>query len=307
MDFINQKKMNELIIISESTDVSTDKVISYLSHPFKRINIDIIGYTGLIQLINNQYENTVVWLRRGDFFKLFSTHPIRQLKSEYNSFVYYLFYLFEKTTTKTIGSLAKDYDHNKLKDIKIAESLGIKTPKTFIHNSNVHQDYKKEAAYITKMNKAPISLLVEKKIKLETGFTTVINKDFIENEVALFPSVIQEKIDKKFEVRTFFVEDEYYSMAIFSQADETTATDYRNYNRKKPNRVVPFSLPKELELKLKKLMHILELSTGSIDLIYSKDKQFYFLEVNPCGQFDWLSVNCNYNIEKSIATILESS
>lgn len=41
-------------------------------------------------------------------------------------------------------------------------------------------------------------------------------------------------------------------MEIFSQFDEETKIDYRNYNRVKPIRNVPFKLPKVIENKLKK-------------------------------------------------------
>ena len=47
------------------------------------------------------------------------------------------------------------------------------------------------------------------------------------------------------------------------------------------------------------------INTGSIDLIYSLSNEYVFLEVNPQGQFDWLSKNCNYYIEKDIAELLK--
>lgn len=90
-------------------------------------------------------------------------------------------------------------------------------------------------------------------------------------------------------------------MAIFSQNDENTEIDYRNYNRTKPNRMVPFKLTKELEYKLDNYMKKMDLDTGSIDLIYGKDGKFYFLEVNHLGQYDFLSQHCNYNLDKKIA------
>lgn len=44
-------------------------------------------------------------------------------------------------------------------------------------------------------------------------------------------------------------------MAIFSQNDDQTKVDFRNYNINKPNRNVPFMLPNELESKIKLLMN----------------------------------------------------
>src|SRR5690606_41647080 len=65
------------------------------------------------------------------------------------------------------------------------------------------------------------------------------------------------------------------------------------------NRTVAFNLPSDIENKLTKLMNVLSLNFGSIDMIVSKNREYYFLEVNPVGQFGMVSFPCNYNIERS--------
>ena len=52
------------------------------------------------------------------------------------------------------------------------------------------------------------------------------------------------------------------------------------------------------------LMHDLELNTGSIDLVLGQDGKYYFLEVNPCGQYRMTSDPCNYYLDKLIAKTL---
>ena len=90
-------------------------------------------------------------------------------------------------------------------------------------------------------------------------------------------------------------------MAIFSQNDPQTQMDFRRYQFEKPNRYVPYKLPKVLEGQLSALMQALDLDTGSIDLIRASDGRFVFLEVNPVGQFGMVSVPCNYYLEKKVA------
>ena len=63
-------------------------------------------------------------------------------------------------------------------------------------------------------------------------------------------------------------------------------------------------MPIEIENNLAELMKHLNLNSGSIDLIYGCDKKYYFLEVNPVGQFGMTSYPCNYYIEKKIANYL---
>ncbi len=93
-------------------------------------------------------------------------------------------------------------------------------------------------------------------------------------------------------------------MAIFSQNDDKTKVDYRNYNIEKPNRCAPYSLPQSVESKLFSLMKKIGLNMGSIDMIVTKNTEFVFLEVNPTGQFGWVSENCNYYLEQEIVNCL---
>lgn len=113
-------------------------------------------------------------------------------------------------------------------------------------------------------------------------------------------SFLQEKVEKDFEIRSFYLNGNIWSIAIFSQNDEQTKLDFRKYNDEKPNRNVRYNLPKSIEAKICKLMKDLDLNSGSLDFIKSGDK-FYFLEVNPIGQFLAVSTLCNYYLEKEVA------
>ena len=123
----------------------------------------------------------------------------------------------------------------------------------------------------------------------------------VSKEVEFFPSLIQHDQKKWIELRIFFINEDYYSMAIFSQNNTKTSTDFRNYDKERPNRMVPFLLPTHIKNKLNKLMKELGLDTGSIDMIVTKKREFIFLEVNPIGNIEMVSKNCNYPIERDIA------
>jgi D-alanine-D-alanine ligase-like ATP-grasp enzyme len=51
-------------------------------------------------------------------------------------------------------------------------------------------------------------------------------------------------------------------------------------------------------------MKDLSLKTGSVDFILDQNDKYYFLEVNPIGQFGMVSYPCNYNLEKKVAYFL---
>ena len=53
-------------------------------------------------------------------------------------------------------------------------------------------------------------------------------------------------------------------------------------------------------------MERLGLTTGSIDLMYDVNDKYYFLEVNPVGQFSMITTACGSNLEKKLALTLYS-
>lgn len=187
-----------------------------------------------------------------------------------------------------------------------AKYFGLKIPTSIITNSKVKLD-----AFLKKHKKIITKPLYETLFFNDQTYvcffkTEIVKKSDLlkQSKETFFPSLFQEYIEKDIEIRVFYIEGKFYSMAIFSQLDSKTMVDFRNYNEETPNRCVPYSLPKSLEKKIESLMKFLELNTGSIDLIKTKNKEYYFLEVNPTGQFGFVSKPCNYFIEEEIAKVL---
>ena len=53
-------------------------------------------------------------------------------------------------------------------------------------------------------------------------------------------------------------------------------------------------------------MSKLNLNCGSLDLVLDNNGIYYYLEVNPVGQFGMVSFPCNYYLEKKIAEFLST-
>lgn len=193
----------------------------------------------------------------------------------------------------------------KIETLLIAKRCGLHIPDTIITNNknDILKFKEKHRAIITK----PIS---ESQFFNYNGgsygiYTEEAGQDTIDNcRDDIFPSLVQEMIQKEFEIRVFYLDGRCYSMAIFSQADSKTNVDFRRYNGKKPNRTVPYKLPESVEENISSLMKSLDLNTGSIDIIKSVSGQYVFLEVNPTGQFGMVSHPCNYYLEHEIASYL---
>lgn len=196
--------------------------------------------------------------------------------------------------------------NDKIKTLLIARELNITIPKTIITNNKKELKLFLNTLSSDIITKAVYNLF---SLKYDNNFfqakTIKLSLDYINSlPQKIFPVLAQECIDKHYEIRSFYLKGNFFSMAIFSQTNEKTSIDYRNYDIENPNRTVPYKLPLYIEEKLSELMMKLNLDTGSIDLIKSKDGMYYFLEVNPVGQFGIISIPCNYYLEEHIAKLL---
>jgi ATP-GRASP peptide maturase of grasp-with-spasm system len=213
---------------------------------------------------------------------------------------YFMYKLLDKLPNK-IGSYFTA-DPSKLYMLYLAALNGLHIPQTLITTSKQDVcDWKELHNGI--ITKSIHNLVITETYGRRYVFYTEEVSDEVLNETPLkiFPSLIQKKLEKAYELRIFYLKGKFYSMAIFSQSDAQTAVDFRNYNFSKPNRNVPFRLPVAIEKQLKSLMDMLELETGSIDMVVTPEKEFIFLEVNPVGQFGQVAGPCNYPLYKEIA------
>ena len=194
---------------------------------------------------------------------------------------------------------------SKLLCLSKAKEQGIKVPETIItsNKEDVIRFRKKYKEIITKNSTQGV--FVYDKDQLLNVYTQLLSdKDIKDLPDYFFPTLFQEAIEKKVELRIFFIENEFYGSAIFSQQDEMTKVDFRNYNFNKPNRTPPFELNNSDKEKFRILMKNLNLNSGSIDCIINKRNELVFLEVNPIGQYAQVSNPCNYFLDKKIAEYL---
>ncbi len=218
---------------------------------------------------------------------------LREEEDKIKQFIYY-----ELISRKNvfIFNFVDTASNNKLIQLKLAKKSGLKIPNTKLINDFCNVDFYKKI--VTK----PLTkgITQKKGSSLFANYTTEIKKSDLD-ENTFFPSLIQEKIEKLYEVRSFYLDEKIYSMGILSQNNDKTSVDYRKYDKKNPNRYIPYKLPNEIEKKLIDLMKSLRLNCGSIDLIKDTNNEYVFLEVNPKGEFGFLSASCNYGLELVVA------
>jgi len=320
-----------ILIFSQSNDYSTFEVMKWLNHLGKsdvlRINSNEINAV-TFNVRNSDFSLRVngssialsdigaVWYRKGlnwlggqfaevaiDDHSRLTAYLNNTAKKESNKLSEYLHYLIEQTVP-VLGSAFKS-DLNKLTTLNLARTVGLKTPDCHVINERQLATRLLEDGhqYITKAMSDGVYLFdSEKDRKGYFTYTESFNADSLASYPdRIPPSFLQSKIEKDYELRVFYLDGRFFSWAIISQSSVQTSTDYRKYNYQKPNRVVPYSLPENLEQKLLDLFHKIGLNTGSVDLMVDSENDYYFLEINPVGQFGALSKSTNYQLELEIA------
>ena len=205
-----------------------------------------------------------------------------------------------------LGSSSKG-DLNKLAVLRAAASVGLTVPKFLISTSpQVLASQVSRTPSVTKAISDGLYLFDD--TLGSRGFysyTERVTSEALQNlPSTISPSLVQEEIRKRFDIRVFYLEGRMWAMAIFSQSDETTQVDFRKYNALRPNRTVAYQLPEEVKAHLDQLFRELDLNTGSADLVLDECGEHVFLEINPVGQFGMVSEPCNHYLERQVARSL---
>lgn len=315
--------MSTSIIISNRSDVSTNEVIDWLEYmgfKFERFNGESFIDKSLIEInLNNKelsynLDNWVggesiqnqIWFRRffpHDYYEELNA-ALRENNADILTNVFseintvFKFVLTVEDQNRGLGRR----NVNKLEALNSARKVGLDIPESLVTTCK-----KKVTDFKNRCGRIILKPLADSLSFRASGFsaavyTVEINEEKLSQfDERFFISLFQELLEKSFEIRTFYFDNKLYSMAIFSQQNEKTNVDFRKYDDNRPNRTVPYNLPLQIENKIHLLMKELNLDSGSIDIVRTKDGRFVFLEVNPVGQFGMVSYPCNYKLEKIIA------
>lgn len=100
------------------------------------------------------------------------------------------------------------------------------------------------------------------------------------------PCVLQEYIEKQFELRVTIIGHSVFTAHLDSQSNAGTSIDWRHYDVKMP--VKEGSLPVDVERRCVRFMESYGLAFSTMDLIVTRTGDYIFLENNPNGQWMWV-------------------
>jgi glutathione synthase/RimK-type ligase-like ATP-grasp enzyme len=304
-----------LLIITHKQDYTVDFVVNQLNAAavsYYRLNCDDLlnapyhlhfstaGGLDLGQLA----QVSAVWFRRVKPPQLpagTEPHVAEYVAGELLALLHNLYLLLD---CKWVSQPAAIYQaENKLYQLKIAGKLGFTLPDTLVTNErsallDFYQAHAGEVIIKPLFNSRPAQPSGQQQVlftnRLDPAHLTHLDR------YTLTPSIYQRNIAKAYEVRVTIVGTAVFAAAVDSQTSPVTHQDWRR--ARLPFRA--YELPPAVAQRCVALVEELHLRFGAIDLIRSVDGQYYFLEINPNGQWAWLEMECGLPISQALITEL---
>lgn len=229
--------------------------------------------------------NLCIDLEDKDFTEFEKGASVIFLNTEWRKLNEFIAYILQQ-----LPHLSIPYDNeNKLKTNEIAKKLGFKIPDSIIStNINNIESYfleKSEKSFVAKRISEFLSgeTLNGVYYQHESSIMKIANLKIFQKSI--FPSTSQKIINFDYEIRSLYVDGSISSVVRCSKSYEID---------------MPFILNDSIEIKIKNLMQMLNLKFGSIDLLIDEFDNYYFLEVNPHGQYDLIDVLGDFDVYQQI-------
>ena len=188
---------------------------------------------------------------------------------------------------------------NKMLQLKYARKNGMECPHTLLLNSIEDIELDKDTNYIMK---SLDTVLLRKGDKEAFVYSTVMTgEELMKSEFAAAPVVIQEYLYPKVDLRVTVIGEKVFAVKIVKEGIGI-AGDWR---REKDNvDFIEIELPEDIKKRCISIVNDLGLAFGGIDLILHNDI-YYFVEVNPTGEWAWLVNKSGLKIDKAICDYLQ--
>ncbi|MET8717357.1 ATP-grasp ribosomal peptide maturase [Streptomyces sp. NPDC004735] len=189
--------------------------------------------------------------------------------------------------------------------LKEARACGLRIPPTLI--TNRPQDVLDFAETMGDIVYKPVSspVLIEAG-QLKSVYTRRLREGDLKDTQGIDTTahLFQKWVSKDYEARLTMVGDRAFGAAIYAGSDashEDWRSDYSALT------YAAISVPTDVVSGMRRLMHRLGLRYGAADFVVDAQGDWTFLEVNPCGQWDWIQGNTELPIAEAIAHDLKGA
>jgi glutathione synthase/RimK-type ligase-like ATP-grasp enzyme len=319
--------MTKVLVITNKNDITSDFIIKKLKDreiDFYRFNTEDISKSCFISLdfqlnrfvlkdtiLQKEYklkEFTSIYFRRPEIPTFDSNNlSVGEYSFIKNEFLYAFegIYKILRDAYWVSPIYAIREAENKIYQLEIAQSIGLKIPNSIITNSFCDTlDFydRNNASCIIKPIKSGL-------IEDNTGKSKVIFTNHLKNrpdskeQIESAPNYFQSLIIKKYDVRVIVVGEKVFATLIHSQNYIETQVDWRRGENILQH--TKFELFDDIKEKCVELLKVLNLRFGAIDFIIDTNEELVFLEINPNGQWAWIEKQTGYEISNEIVNLLK--
>lgn len=317
--------MGSVLLVTEKDDLSADLLtVSFQKRNITplRFNAEDFPYSALLSWQSSRSLNLIpcageafpagqirsVWYRRSsraDLPKHLSKGPVRDfIQAESSAFLEGLWETMDVFWMNKPSRVRQA--ENKLVQLELASALGMTIPRTIITNNpqTVRQFFRSAGPVVAKS--VMVGGVPVKDHSWEI-FTTPLATDEIQDDdsIRLSPCIYQERLRKAVDIRITAVGSKLFGAEIIIASGASENPDWRRvsarllqYRRHKiPRAIASFCLT---------MMNRLGLTYGAFDFILDEQRRYYFLEINPSGQWGWIEHETNQPITSAIVQALLS-
>jgi hypothetical protein len=184
--------------------------------------------------------------------------------------------------------------------LAIAADLGFRVPRTIVGNTPVGLT-DMGSPTTTVAVKTLDTMLIRQGGQQAFSYTQIVSVDRIRiAELASAPLIFQQALDAKLDLRVTVVGDRIFCASV-TREGKPIHGDWRL--EKRDAEFTDYALPPAVSERCRQLVNVLGLSFGAIDLALQAG-EYFFLEINPTGEWAWLTEHAAQPIDEAIASHL---
>lgn len=198
---------------------------------------------------------------------------------------------------------ANDAMENKARQLWLASKIGFQVPETIVTNDPREARQLAEKHGNRLVAKALYSPLIEEPDEDFFVFAneiTIADLD-MEEEIRISPTIFQQSLSPKIDYRVTVVGETVLPVRVERQHGESPNIDWRT--EKSGTRFIACNLPPGIESLCRRYVKVSGLIFGAIDLV-EHNGEFFFLEINPNGEWGWLQKPNNIPIAEALCDIM---
>lgn len=198
---------------------------------------------------------------------------------------------------------------SKLLQIRTAAELGFNVPRTLVSNDpeEIRRFYDEVGGNLAIKTMGPHAYASRGRSKdtIYGLYTKRISHNLLHqlHFAKYCPSLLQEYIEKRLEIRVTIVDDEVFACEIHSQDMPETKEDWRHPRFVYSLKHCPHQLPETISQKCKAMLQRFNLLFGAFDLVLTLDDHYVFLEMNANGQWLWIEDLTSLKITEAIVRL----